>query len=185
MHDKLIENIRAPIIEHYANGMSQVKREQILAVFDSEGVLPHERELAITQFAFRGLYQEQDEVTTVAPDYRIGVYDTDSAAVDHGWTEEDKEEVERVLIMIADRYAHLLVAPRSPVPPPWPRYDNYRGTTTKLMQKLVSEGHDLTRTLLYERMNQNRQPIVEAIESLLDDPDAQRELEPVEEEVMG
>src|SRR5262245_39649967 len=185
MNDHLIVQVRPMVQEYYATGGTRVLQEQILADFHVELVRPHERQLALEQFHFRGLYQERDEVTTVPPDYRIGLFDTEAAQADRGWSDETREEVEAFLSRIADRHEHILIAPRASVPPPWPRYDEYPGTIQKLGQKLLAEGHDLQQTLTYERETQNRPRVVEEIQRLIENPDGQVDLEPETEVVLG
>ena len=183
-YDNHIAMIRLPVIEEYATGGSKVLQTEILAIFKAEDVRPHERELALAKFSFRGLYQEMDEVTTVPPDYRIGLYDSEQAQRDRGWPDDVREDVERALIKSAeDGTGDILVAPRASVPPPWPNYDDYQGTKQKLGQKLISEGHDLQRVLTYERESQNRPQVTEMLEALIADPNVSDEL--ALEEVVG
>jgi hypothetical protein len=184
MYDNLMVIIRPLIQEEYATGGRRVLQEGIIADFHAEPLRPHERELALAKFSFKGLFQEQDEATMVQPDYRLALYDTDRAQVDKGWSDETREEVEQTLSVIAERYEYVLAAPRSSVPPPWPRYDTYRGTAQKLVQKLVAEGHELEPVLTYERENQNREAVIQALEEELSAPDTERELV-LEEEVLG
>lgn len=184
MHDQFGVLVQGEIREQYATGTSRVLTREIAAYFKPDMLRPHEREFALTQFNFRGLYQELDEVTTVQPDYRIGVFDSVLSAEANGWTDEEREMVEQRLLSDAERYESIVVAPHASVPPPWPRYDAYRGTAQKLMQKLVSEGYDLSTVLTYERETQNRDNVVEALEGLLVDPNAVSELAS-EEVVVG
>jgi len=170
---------------YFANGVSQETTKEIAAYFKPSELRPHEREFAIANFQFRGLYQEMDEATTVQPDYRIGIFDSIAAQEQNGWSDEERELVEQRLLSDAEKYNDVLVAPRSSVPPPWPRYDTYTGTVSKLMQKLIADGYDLTQVLIYERETQNREKVVEAIERLLVDPSAVSEIAPSEEVVVG
>jgi len=170
---------------NFANGSSQVTRKEIAAYFKPGMLRPHEREAAIAKFNFNGLYQEMDEATMVPPDYRIGLFDSMLAQEQNGWTDEEREMVEQRLSSDAEKYGNLLVAPRSSVPPPWPNYDVYTGTAQKLMQKLLAEGHDISKTLTYERETQDRPKVVEALERLLVDPTAVSEFAPSDEVVVG
>ncbi|HKB39853.1 MAG TPA: hypothetical protein VKD72_25685 [Gemmataceae bacterium] len=180
MHDKTIVQIVPMVQEWYATGATQVVQQEVLCHFVSEGLKPHERELAMQRFAFRGLYQEMDEVSTVQPDYRIGLFDTVAAQRERGWPDEMRARVERALTAIAEENTYLLVAPKASVEPPWPLYDEYKGPPAKLAQKLLDEGHDLQRTLIYERESQNRSSVIEAIEQILAYPET-----PQLEEIVG
>lgn len=176
MHGGYMFHVRPLIQEAYATGLTKTLQEQILLNFQVQGVRPHERALALKSFAFRGLYQEQDEVTTVAPDYRISVFDT----TEHGWPDEIRQQVEEKLLTEAAGSPVLLLAPESSVPPPWPRYDSFRGPAGKLVEKLVNDGHDLDDALTYERATQKRPQVIEAIEAALASPRVE-----LEEEVVG
>jgi hypothetical protein len=172
MHDQFGVLVQGEMRENYANGTSRVTQREISAYFKPDPLRPHEREYALSQFHFLGLYQEMDEATTVPPDYRIGIFDSLVAQEQNGWTDEERQMVEERLISDAEKYENVVVAPRASVPPPWPNYDLYQGTVPQLMKKLVAEGHDVNKTLIYERETQNRDRVVEAIEELLLDPAA-------------
>lgn len=177
--------IRPERSEPLGTGEIRVLQTPIYAMFYPEGLEPIERELAIARWHFNGLYQEQDEVTMVPPDYRIGIFDSERAALDNGWSQHEREEVERVLSDLAERYGDIIVVPATLIPPPWPRYDDYTGSTAKLMQRLVEDGHDLDAVLTYEKATQKREDVITALEALIADADARLELDPHAEEIVG
>jgi len=170
---------RRMIVEAYATGLTQVVQEPIYLIFREGLMTADERTLALATWTFEGFYQEQDEVTIVAPDYRIGVFDTEIAQRDGAWSDELRIEVENFLISYSERRPDVIVVPLITVPPPWPRYDDYTGTTAALMRKLTDEGHDLEGVLAYERQSQNRPEVLEALDSEIRHPTA------LEEEVLG
>ena len=158
----------------------------MIAKFEPGVCSADERELAIRRWRFNGSYQEMDEVTSIQPDYRIGVFDSAMAQSDApaGRTRCARRS-RRVLIDHSERFEDVMVVPYFGPEAPWPRYDAYAGSPAQLIRKLVDEGHDLQQVLAYERENQNRDKVIEAIEGLLDDPEALQELQPREEEVVG
>lgn len=170
-YGRLIVQIQPHIEEAYATGGMRVLQEGVSADFfpnrDGGDLRPHEREAAMQAWNFNGTYQEMDEATTVPPDYRIGVFDSDRAADDRGWSKEMKEEVERRLIGLTERYDHVIIAPAASVPPPWPRYDEYGGSVASLIRKVEEEGYDFPTVLTYEREIQNRPKVVEALENAI------------------
>jgi hypothetical protein len=172
--------IQSLIQEAYATGAIKVLQDAVYAQFYPEGLLPHERELALIKWTWNGFYQQEDEVTVVPPDRRIGVFDSVIAQQQHRWSDEVREMVEAELIRLSQEYNDILVIPRTVVPPPWPRYDEYGGSPKGLIRKLSDEGHSLEQTLEYERAMQNRPGIVEALEQALANPDLE-----FEEEVVG
>jgi len=178
-------NVRREIVENYATGASRTVQTGLIANFNIGLLRPEERELALARWSFNGLYQEQDEVTSVAPDYRIGLFDSEEAQLTSGWSDEDRELVEETLVDHASKYDEIMVVPRVMIPPPWPRYDDYAGSPRDLVHRLVEDGHDLDAVLTYERATQDRDEVVEGIEALLGDPDALLELQPQPEEILG
>jgi hypothetical protein len=167
--------------ERYANGVVRVIQQGITAYFDPNKLRPLEREMAVKRWAFNGSMQEADEATTYPPDYRIGVYDTDEAQQDWGWDEDTRDEVERFLLDYADRHEGWVFAVRSLVPPPWPNYDDFRGTPQALVRRLVEDGYDLETVLAYERDHQKRPKTIEEIEKAIANPPAPE----LEEEIVG
>ena len=159
-------------------GLIEDRQEPIYARFEPYKLLPHERQIALERWSFTGLPQEADEVTTVQPDFRIGVFDSQEYQNETGCTDEVRELIEAKLMDQALRYDRIFVAPKTLVQPPWPKYDEYRGTPTALVRKLVDEGHDLELVLEYEEATQNRAAITAALLEAIRG-------EPSEEEVVG
>lgn len=171
--------IKPQIQEAYATGMARVIQEPVYALFETGQLLTHERELALNTWTFNGFYQLEDEVSIMEPDYRIGLFDSRQAQLDKGWTDEIRLEVERELLRLCERSDDMIVVPETVIPPPWPRYDDYSGTPAALMRKLTDEGYELGEVLAYERANQNREKVVEALEQLIANPEPEREVEEV------
>lgn len=176
---KFALQIRRQIIESYATGQQRVTQEPIYCSFQTGLLSQEERDLAVRYFAFEGQMQELDEVTPLSPDYRLSLYDTDVAARDGDWDAELKAHVEAKLIDHCERFTDVMVVPVKVFAPPWPRYDEYAGTPAALIRKLGDEGYSITDVLAYERVNQNRAPIVDALER------AAMEIEDAEMEIVG
>jgi len=173
--------IRPLIQEYYATGATHVLQQSVYAMFEPYKLTPIEREMAVHHWSFNGSYQEQDEVTIVQPDYRIGLFDSEEARVQLGWSEEVEDEVVRTLLDLADRFDDILPV-RSMIPPPWPRYDEFRGTPQALVRRLVEDGHDLDAVLTYERDHQKRPKVIEEITKALESGTVELD---AEEEVVG
>ena len=165
--------IHDPETEAYASGIVRVIKPLVQAQFKTVNIRPEEIDLAKTYWrSWNGSLQQEDEVTTVPPDHRIGVFDSEEAQLEHGWDDELRLEVEAVLVDYAERFEDVLVVPATMIPPPWPRYDEYTGTPTMLVRKLIDEGHDLNNVLAYEQATQNRAEIVAELEEVLNDEHA-------------
>jgi hypothetical protein len=156
--------IRPQLQEAYATGMARVIQEPVYAMFYPGKLTPDERQMAVTHWTFNGFYQEQDEVTVVAPDYRIGCFDSREAQIESGWSDELRIEVENELVRLAGLYDDVMVVPEITLSPPWPRYDEFKGGPKVLVRKLIEEGYDLEEVLAYERQSQNRELVVEELE---------------------
>jgi len=177
--------VRPLIQESFATGERRVLQEQLDAQFHEGALRPEERELAIATWTFNGSYQEQDEATTVAPDYRIGLFDSELAQMAHGWSEEDRMIVEQKLLRdIEDGDVNLIAVPRTLIPPPWPRYDDFTGTPQELVRRLLEDGHNFDAVITYERSMQNRPEVLAALEGSLGTAEGFIDYEP-EEEVVG
>jgi len=159
--------IQSEISEHYATGHQRTLQPQVVAKFTPGGLLPFEREIVLNHWTFNGSYQEMDEVTTVAPDYRIGVFDSVVAQLENNWSDETRVAVEESLQRLT-RLDDVIELPRTLVPAPWPRYDDFKGTVGALMKRLEEDGHDLEQVLEYERATQNRPALIAALQSKLD-----------------
>ena len=173
----MVVQIRPEIVEPFATGQVRVLQRGILAHFEPYRITPDEREFALGRFVFQGWYQEQDEATMVPLDYRIGLYDTDLAARDGGWDDETKTFVEQQLIAL-EHYGDIAPCPVVVLTPPWPKYDEYKGTPQQLMRKLVDEGHDLDKVLAYESSDgPQRQAVIDALVDVLSNESMDREEE--------
>lgn len=179
---------RRQIVESYATGESRVIQKQLLAAFEVGLVNGEERALARSHFSFNGFAQEQDLVTVVEPDARISAFDSRLAQAQNGWTDEERELVEKELIENARRLPDdLFVMEEILLSPPWPNYDRFAGDVSQLLMKIEDDGYDLDATLAYERENQNRSDVIymleKAIEHAADQPS--RAMREPEEELVG
>lgn len=181
-YGRMIVQIQPLITEDYATGGQKTLQNALYARFEPGGLEPFEREVVLAQWSFQGSYQELDEVTTVPPDYRIGVFDSVLAQQQHGWTDETRQKVEQGLIDV-QKLNEILALPKTTVPAPWPLYDEFKGTVRQLLKKLEEDGHDLYAVLTYERASQNRPALVDALQSKLDGFDVEEARQ--EEEVLA
>lgn len=174
---KFMLQVRPEIIEAYATGTKRVIQEAIVCDFQVVGLSQDELEFAKATFDFDGGFQNLDEVTMTDPVYRLSTFDTDEAAINRGWTEAEKAHVEAMLTDHSERFTDIIRVPVKQLPPPWPRYDEFRSGPAPLVRKLIDEGYDLAEVYAYEQSSQNRQPVLDAIEAAM--------AENVVEEVVG
>jgi hypothetical protein len=162
--------VRPQISEGYANGVVKVTQSSLVAQFREGLMTPEERALCKQSWTFNGFYQEQDEVTPVEPDYRLGLFDSIAAQIESGWTDDERRQVEEALIETAGREPNaVIVVAEAKLPPPWPTYDQFTGSVNALCTKIVEDGYTLEAVLAYEEDNQDRPEIVAALKQLIAD----------------
>jgi len=166
---KYMVQVRPQIVEAYATGQTKVIQQPLVAAFDLGLVQGDERAIARQVFSFNGFAQEQDLVTVVEPDARISAFDSRLAQAELGWTDDERELVEAVLVDNARKLPEdLIVIEEIRAEPPWPTYDSFKGTKNALLKKIEEDGYDFAAVLAYERENQNRPEIVTALEQACD-----------------
>jgi hypothetical protein len=180
--------VRPQVVEAYATGATKIVQEQLVARFSIGEVTGDERSLARQYFAFNGFYQEEDLVTIVEPDYRISAFDSLKAQAQEGWTDEEREWVEKALLREAELDPQSLVAIEAKrATPPWPTYDAFTGTPAALCKKIEEDGYEFLAVLNYERENQNRPEVIAKLELAcdLDDEGLRMGDQMPEEELVG
>lgn len=176
--------VRHQIVESYATGHSRVIQTALVAHFREGTLRPEERQLAMQTWNFNGFYQEQDEVTQVPPDYRIGVFDSVIAQGDHNWSDDDRRTVEEELVRLSINDPNtLIVMAEEKIAPPWPNYDVFAGSLNDLCGKVLEDGYDLDEVLAYEEANQDRPEVIAALRQLIADESVSSR--PLTEEIVG
>jgi hypothetical protein len=146
------------------NGVETVTQEGIYLQFQQEDMRQNEIDLAMQLFGFRGQFQAEDQFTPTDPIYRISVFDTRA----QGWDDELRLRVEAWLESIEDQDPDFFIVRSTPIPRPFPNYDEYPGSAAQLIAKLREDGYDLAEVLIYEReYGLNRPKITQALEAEL------------------
>lgn len=119
--------------------------------------------LAKSVFKFRGLaiYENGQPVD---PTYRISVFDSEIAKMQNGWTDEEESLVVEGLRNngpIGQMYVERLPVAASV---PWNGYDELTDVT-RIVDLAVGTNADLDAVAKYERENQNRSDVLEALEA--------------------
>lgn len=149
------------------DGVMQPEVSELNAEFTPDLRTDEDIAVALSTFVFRGMpiYENGQEVR---PHYRISVFDTDVAALQQGWTDEDKALVEYALRDKAGQ-THVEVIPVA-ADKPWNRYDEMTDAD-RIVELAVDFGADLTKVLQYEVENQNRADVKEALTAALNAAD--------------
>lgn len=147
-------------------------------------------ELAFAERVFKGETNgrtlELDEVTPTALLGRLSSYDTDEHAEEfeqldaeygaprgyrgewQGW----KAYTEERLLSRSQPGSDSRLYEAAPLTPPWPKYNDFRGSIDDLVMKVLDDGFHIPSVIEYERSSLNRPEIVEALE------EAQKEFAP-------
>jgi hypothetical protein len=145
-----------------ANGVEHVKVEGIYLQFIQGDLYENELALALERFRFRGQFQHEGEGELVDPKYRLSTFDTNQ----QDWPDELREEIEAWLVA-QDDSAYFFVE-TTPIPRPWPTFDEFEGTGEELVFALEAMGHSLQEALDYERLFGRRRPdVIAALEEAL------------------
>jgi len=135
------------------NGMWAVKVPAIYADFWQDDIREHELAIAEKSFNFHGRTTEMDTVTPTPIITRLSVFDTIVAAAAQGWDDETREKVEEFLLHRAEQTGNInfMFVPEREINPPWPRYNEFRGSIERLLARLREDGFDLNDVLTYEQ----------------------------------
>ena len=162
--------VRPQRVHPLGDGTRQIVQEGLYVTFRSvdKGGMIYEKERyeASQRFAFHGTQQEQDEATPIDPIHRLSVLDTVEDAREKGWSPEDSALIEETLERLTQQTPNALIKIEgTPVPAPYPNYDDYAGDAQELVLKLTEDGHDLAQVLLYEQNFGPRRPdVIEALQ---------------------
>ena len=125
-----------------------------------------ERDVARETFSFTGAVTDEGG-RDLDPITRVSSFDSSVIKND-----VLRKEIEKRLLE-SDAYGHDYVMVEKPsLPPPWPTYDKTKGggrgltTAAVIAAKVEEDGHDVEATIAYERSNQNRSDVIEALEAL-------------------
>jgi len=135
------------------NGMWAIKVDPIYADFWQDDIREHELAVAEKSFNFHGRTTEMDTVTPTPIITRLSVFDTVVAAQAQGWDDETREQVEEFLLRRAEQTGNtnFMYVPEREINPPWPRYNEFRGSIERLVARLTEDGYDFNDVLTYEQ----------------------------------
>lgn len=123
--------------------------------------------LAKATFSFRGLaiYENGQHVD---PTYRISVFDSEVAKLQNGWTNADEALVVETLRHNGPIGQMYVEAVPVAADVPWNGYDELTDID-RILDLAVGINADLESVLQYERENQNRPVVIEALKAALAD----------------
>ena len=151
------------------DGQRDMTVESLPVQFTREYLTQDDIDFALSYFPaekFTGKMMEQDGYTPEPLALRIGVYDTEHEALGKGWTDEERELVEKWMLAkpnYGQDFVEVKPAAKEIVKP-WPAYNN---THHFKVAALAEELGLLEETLAYEQANKARESVIEQIEERL------------------
>lgn len=139
-----------------------VQKGYTAAPFVQMDVTEWERKAAIERWGgeLRGLTDGEDPIT------RLSAYDTDDAALTHGWTAEQKARFEQILVDSPANGVDYIVVEAARVPAPYPNWVKNTTATGRRTVELAVEravkdvqeqGYDVEAVVAFERQERRRE----------------------------
>ena len=172
--------LQVPVIDEQvqwtADGRKIVKRPHVYVDFGETAY-----------FGEEVLVSDLDGEKSPIAEIRGGIYDTEEAAKAHGWTDEEKVEVERRLLQLCpnnpnpDPYDRRIIghgdielyeAPKPVLP--WPKYDEAPAAN---VAKMADAFGCVVEALIYEQRTHKREKVLEALQALIDQQQVAAEAE--------
>lgn len=169
--------VRSPREMVLADGQRQVLQTFLMAEFQPAPAILTEDEIkfATDNMTHQGLPVDTNTNQLFSPRHRISGFDSVEAQAENGWTDEDRELVEKTLRGSIHNGTDFVELPEAVVERPWATYDD--ASPARIVGLAKELGLPLERVLAYERQNQNRQAVVFLIEEALE---AEKESQEVE-----
>lgn len=152
------------------DGQRDKTQDSISVNFTQEYLTQDDIDFALSFFpanVFRGRYLEEDRITLQPLAERIGVFDTEIAAQNNGWSDEEKQMVEEWIQRhpaLGREFVECIPVVKV-IEKPWPSYNSihhFKVAKTAIELGLAEQ------TLAYEKANKNRQNIIDALEEHLE-----------------
>jgi hypothetical protein len=160
--------IREPENKYTVTGILEKTIPGLDVEFAKGGAVPvyaREQVAALPQF-YRGIGIDEDPYT------RVAAFDSLAAQEVNGWSDEDREYVESVLLKACG--VDFVCVDQPKLKPPWPAYDKLvavgkrtkQMVAEKIVERVAEDGYDAGAVLAYERQELNRPEVVEALEAV-------------------
>lgn len=166
-HRNYRHGVRAHLPERMGvNGVMLPAVPELEAVFTTDLRTDEDLALALSRFAFRGVpIYENGQPANIS--LRISVFDSEIAARQNGWSDEDEQYVIDVLRGSSHNGAAFIeVVPASAIKP-WNGYDEV-ADVSRIVELAVAIDADLRAVLQYERENQARPDVEYALQRAIE-----------------
>lgn len=140
------------------NGLEFEQAKKRIAKFQQGVLFQHEIEAGLKAFSFKGL------ADGVEPQTRLSVFDTRDYARAHGLTDEEREQIEKILESSPAFGAEFIKVDEITAPKPFPSYDEK--DAEEILEIVESAGIDADVAYRYEAENLARRELLDAFASL-------------------
>lgn len=140
------------------NGLEFEQAKKRIAKFQQGVLFQHEIEAGLKAFSFKGL------ADGVEPQTRLSVFDTRDYARAHGLTDEEREQIEKILESSPAFGAEFIKVDEITAAKPFPSYDEK--DAEEILEIVESAGIDADVAYRYEAENLARRELLDAFASL-------------------
>ncbi len=151
------------------DGRMVPETRELLAQFTPDLRTDADITLAKSTFTFRGLAIHENG-QHVDPTYRISVFDSEFAKLKEGWTDDEEALVVDTLRNRGPLGQMYVESVPVAAEKPWNGYDEL-DDAGRIVELAVAIGADLTLVEQYERENEGRPEVLEALKAAIDSAD--------------
>lgn len=154
--------VQHAVHEHYGTGEHRTLKRRIDANFHNVLVTDDDLAVALASFTFNGLPFDEESNSIVSPRYRVSVWDSEWAQQNEGWTDDEIDLIVESLRKDSGFGPEFVEVTVAATAAPFPGYDDL--SVEEIRQILFFTKHDPGPVVAYERENQNRLELIEALE---------------------
>lgn len=155
--------VRPDVYMNLASGARELIQTPLVAVFSHDLASVEEREFGLRAFRHAGLPIDKDTEEHISPSHRISAFDSELAAFNEGWSDEERELVEKTLRESTANGIDFLEFIPAPPAAPWANYDELEdGAAIALIAQATGA---VQAALAYERATKKRASVIEALEA--------------------
>lgn len=155
--------VRPDVYMNLASGARELIQTPLVAVFDQSIATVEEKEFGLRAFRHTGLPIDKDTETHISPSHRISAFDSELAAFNEGWSDEERELVEKTLRESTANGIDFLEFIPAPPAAPWATYDEVEDPAAIAL--IAQATATVQAALAYERATKKREAVIAALEA--------------------
>lgn len=153
--------------EHLGHdGLMKPRKRRIDAQFYNHLVSDADFAVALQTFSFPGLPFDEETNSNVSPRFRVGVWDSEWARINEGFSEDEIDQmIEKLRATAGVDHVELDITIKAP----FPNYDDL--SVDEILQILKLTGAEIGPVVAYEKDNLNRSDLLRKLEGVEADAD--------------